>query len=589
MPILLLKRARCNLLCKHISTFADATFSLPTSTSHQIESWITRISSLSQLGSGSEHSLLRASEQLNSGTEDATGYALVHLIRASTDLSLESYCSQLHCYVIKCGFTSDVVVSTALMRFYRATKLLCCAHEVFDEIPQPNVVSWNTLISGYVRSGKFKQALGLFVQLERSDVCADAYSLTAALSACGQLSMLQFGRSVHCKIIKDGVDCGVFVPNCLIDMYGKCGLIEEAIRVFDGMDDRDTISWNSIIAACGRNHRLDLASSFFRRMPEPDTVSYNELINGIAQFGHIEDAVEILYTMPNPNSSSWNSILTGYVNRSRALEAMDFFTRMHSSGVRMDEYTYSSLLSGIASLAALRWGTAIHCCIVKCSLSATVVVGSALIDMYSKCGEVSNADSIFHSLPHKNLVTWNAIIAGHAQSGDSKKVIQLFEELKTVKGLDPDWITFLNVLASCSNTKVPLETATQYFESMINDYGITPSIEHCCSMIRLMGQNSEALCALRMIYDFGFGSCPVVWRALLGACGNCANLQVAKIAAAKVIELDGDDDYVYVTMSNISASCGKWGDVKKVRHLMWKKRVNKEVGCSWIEVANAEL
>ncbi|CAN1748237.1 Putative pentatricopeptide repeat-containing protein At5g47460 [Linum perenne] len=92
-----------------------------------------------------------------------------------------------------------------------------------------------------------------------------------------------------------------------------------------------------------------------------------------------------------------------------------------------------------------------------------------------------------------------------------------------------------------------------------------------------------------MIYDFRFGSCPVVWRALLGACGNCANLQVAKIAAAKVIELDGDDDYVYVTMSNISASCGKWGDVKKVRHLMWKKRVNKEVGCSWIEVAKAEL
>ncbi|CAN0908471.1 Putative pentatricopeptide repeat-containing protein At5g47460, partial [Linum grandiflorum] len=150
MPIVLLQRALRNLLCRRISTFADASFSVPTN-SHQllIESWITRISSLAQHGSGSEHSLLRASELLNSATaEDSTGYALVHLIRVSTDLGLDSYCPQLHCYVIKCGFTSDVLVSTALMRFYRAMKLIGVAHHVFDEIPRPSVVSWNTLISG---------------------------------------------------------------------------------------------------------------------------------------------------------------------------------------------------------------------------------------------------------------------------------------------------------------------------------------------------------------------------------------------------------------------------------------------------------
>ncbi|CAI0418101.1 unnamed protein product [Linum tenue] len=582
MRILLLKALQISPLQRNFR-FSTSTF--PGNFSIQlllkpIESWLARGNSA---GSSLDQAFPRVLELLNSGVE-GTGYALIHLIRTSTDLGLESYCHQLHGYVIRCGFASDVLVSTALMRFYKETKSVCVAHNVFDEIPQPSVVSWNTLISGYVQSGKFKKALGLFMQLERSDVCTDAYSITAALSACGQLRMVQFGRSVHSKVFKCGVGFGVFVQNCLIDMYGKCGSIEEAIRAFEEMDERDIISWNSVVAASARNRRLDLAKSLFSQMPQPDTVSYNELINGIAQFGRIEDAIEILLTMPNPNSSSWNSILTGYVNRDRAVEAMDFFTKMHASNVRMDEYTYSSLLTGIAGIVALRWGMAIHCCTIKCGLAATVVVGSSIVDMYSKCGEVSTAELAFRLLPRKNLVTWNAMMAGYAQSGGFEKAIQLFEEMKDVKGLEPDWITFLNVLASCSNVNVPLETATRYFESMINDYGIAPAVEHGCSMIRLMGQRGEIRGALRMIYNFDFELSGVIWRAFLGGFGPSGNLEVAKIAAAKAIKLEGDDDYVYVMFSNILASYGKWGEVKKVRKLMSKKRVIKEVGCSWIEM-----
>ncbi|KAF2313089.1 hypothetical protein GH714_009195 [Hevea brasiliensis] len=195
----------------------------------------------------------------------------------------------------------------------------------------------------------------------------------------------------------------------------------------------------------------------------------------------------------------------------------------------------------------------------KGRLDTYVVVGSSLIDMYSKCGQVKNAESMFQLLPKRNIITWNAMISGYAYNGDSGKVIQQLRELKMVADLKPDGVTFLNVIAACSNTEVPLQQAIGYFESMINDYGIEPTIEHCCSMIRLMGQRGE-----------GF--------------------KVANIAAAKVIELEGDDDYVYVMMSNIFASYGKWRDVSKVRKIMrdrgglsmaWNKRIRELIQREW--------
>ncbi|XWS61998.1 hypothetical protein CRYUN_Cryun07bG0173100 [Craigia yunnanensis] len=552
------------------------------------ESWLTLVSILAKGGTEMDLTLHKASQILQSGIKP-NDYSLVHLIRVSTDLGYDSYCQQLHCYILKSGFVSNVFVSNALMRFFRRNDLLCEAGKLFVEIPQPSVISWNTLISCYVQTGQFRKALGLFLELQRSEICGNEYSFTVALSACGQLGFLQLGKSIHSNILKFGLECGIVVGNCLIDTYGKSGAVDDAVLVFDSMIDKDIISWNSVLAAFARNGELEQAFGVWRQMPLRDTISYNELISGIARFGNIDDAVSILFNMPNPNSSTWTSIMTGYVNRNRAREALQFFSKMHSNDVEMDEFSFSIILSGIAGLSALTWGMLTHCCTIKCGLDASIVVGSALIDMYSKCGRVKNAESIFQSLPKKNLVTWNAMISGYAHNGDSMKVIQLFEQLKTERDLKPDWVTFLNMLAACSHNETPLQEMCQYFESMINDYGIKPSVEHCCSMIRLMGQGGEIWRAKRMIYELGFGSCGVVWKALLGACGVCKDLKVAMIAAAKVIELEGYNDYVYVLMSNIFAHYQKWGEMSVMRRLMRDKRVIKEAGCSWIEMENVKL
>ncbi|XAR54945.1 hypothetical protein NMG60_11030292 [Bertholletia excelsa] len=533
----------------------------------------------------SEIAIEEASQFLNSGGEPDS-ITLVRLIRACTNSGTHSFCQQLHCRVLRSGFGSNVFVSTSVINFYLKLGLLNDAHQVFVEIPQPSVASWNSLISGYVHFGQFRKALGIFVQLDRSDAFADSYSFSAALSASGKLGLLALGKSIHSKVVKAGAECSIVVSNCLIDMYGKCDSVEEAIQVFNEIIDKDQISWNSVIAASARNRELKQAMGFVNQMPSPDTISYNELISGMAQFGNLDDAIEILLDMPNPNSSSWNSIITAFVNQNRAREALEFFTKMHSNGIEMDQYTFSSILSGIASLSALTWGVLVHSCAVKYGLDMSVVVGTALIDMYFKCGEVENAELIFKHLPQKNLVTWNAMLSGFAHNGKPATVIELYEQLKMVRDLKPDEITFLNVLSACWHNQTPLEVANCYFESMVKDYGIEASPEHCASMIRLMGKWGAVSRAERMIRELGFESCGLVWRALLGACGSCGDQKVAELAAGKVIELEGDKEFVYVMMSNIYASCGKWGDVSSVRELMRKRRVRKEVGCSWIEIEN---
>lgn len=516
-----------------------------------------------------------------------SGHVLVRLIRAATSRGSESHGLQLQSHALKRGFGSDVFVMTALMSFYVEKGSLGGAHDLFDEIPEPTVVSWNTLISGYLRFGLFRKALSLFVQLNKSETCVqDAFSMTAALAACGRSSLLQLGRSIHSKIVKVGKRCSVFVSNCLIDMYGKCGCVQEAVRVFGAMCYRDTISWNSVLSACARNQNLEEALSFLRKMPNPDTISYNEVINGFAHFGNMEDAVGILLHMPTPNSSSWNSIITGFVNRNRSREALDFLMRMHSEGMEMDQFTFSSILSGIGSLAALSWGITIHCCTTKCGLDSSVVVGSALVDMYSKCGQVEDAELMFESLPQRNLITWNAMISGFAHNGHFAKVVHYFEQL-LMDDTEPDEITFLNVLSAFSHGRVPSRLAMNYMESMIDDYRIRPTAEHGCSIIRLMGQRGEVRRAGKMIHKLGFGAWGPVWRALLGACGSCRDLEIAKIAAAKLIQLEGDGDYVYVAMSNIYASHGKWSEAGAIRGLMRSRGVRKGAGFSWIQVENA--
>ncbi|XP_019087152.1 PREDICTED: putative pentatricopeptide repeat-containing protein At5g47460 [Camelina sativa] len=552
-------------------------------------SWTTILPALARFGS---IGVLRSAVELINDGDKPDASPLVHLLRVSGDHGYVSLCQQLHGYVIKHGFVSDTRLSNSLMRFYKTSDSLEDAHKVFDEMPEPDVISWNSLVSGYVQSGRFQEGLSLFLELHRSDVFPNEFSFTAALAACARLRHLLLGASIHSKTVKLGIEKGnVVVGNCLIDMYGKCGSMDDAVLVFQHMEEKDTVSWNAIVASCSRNCKLELGLWFFHQMPNPDTVTYNELIDAFVKSGDFNNAFQVLSDMPTPNSSSWNTILTGYVNSDRSGEATEFFKKMHSLGVRFDEYSLSIFLAAIATLAVVPWGSLIHSCALKLGLDSRVVVASALIDMYSKCGMLKHAELIFWKMPRKNLTAWNAMISGYARNGDSTEAIKLFNQLKQERFMKPDRFTFLNLLAVCSHCEVPMEVTVGFFEMMVNEYGIKPSIEHCCSLIRAMGQTGEVWQAKRVIQDFGFGYDSVAWRALLGACSAQKDLKAAKTVAAKMIELGeaGEDEYVYIVMSNLYAYHDRWREVSQIRKIMREKGVKKEVGSSWIQEQNVVL
>ncbi|KAH7514179.1 hypothetical protein FEM48_Zijuj11G0061200 [Ziziphus jujuba var. spinosa] len=420
-------------LHNHFADYGEA----PQSESY--DSWTNLIFALAKNDSKTAQTLFEASEMLGSGTRP-NGYALVHLVQASMKLSWNFYGQQLHSYILRSGFSSNVFVSTALIGFYIRIGLLTDAQKVFVDIPHPSVVSWNSLISGCVHCGKFRKALSFFYELDRSNISADSYSLTAALTACGHLTFLQLGKSIHSKVVKLGVESTIVPSNCLIGMYGKCGSVEEAVLVFNKMVHKDTISWNSVIAANTRNGSLIQAVGFLQQMPSPNTISYNELIFGFAQFGDIEDAIKMLSTMPNPNSSSWNSIITGYVNRNRAQEALDLFYKMHSKNIEMDQFTFSSILSGRGEL--LRAKRMIY----ELGFGACGLVWRAFLGACEACKDLRTAKTVAGKVIELGCdneylyIVLSNISAYYGKWEDVRAVRKLMMERAMRKGVGYSWI-----------------------------------------------------------------------------------------------------------------------------------------------------
>ncbi|KAI4377913.1 hypothetical protein MLD38_015469 [Melastoma candidum] len=207
----------------------------------------------------------------------------------------------------------------------------------------------------------------------------------------------------------------------------------------------------------------------------------------------------------------------------------------------------------------------LHCSVLKHGLASHAYVSSSLLHSYVGIGSLEDARKLLDEIPDPDVVLWNALISGNLVSWNAM-----------ISGFGHN---------ACSHCKAPLDTAIWFFKSMVNDYGIEPTVEHCCSIIRVMGQSGELWRAVKLIYRLGFGSCGSVWRALLGACACSAqDLKVAEVAAGKVIELSGDEDYVYVALSNIYGFLGKWSDKGDIRRLMRLREVQKGAGSSWIQV-----
>ncbi|KAJ9564088.1 hypothetical protein OSB04_000054 [Centaurea solstitialis] len=543
------------------------------------------------------------------------------VFRSCAGLSELRFGSQLHAHSLKMNFGSDTIVGTATLDMYAKCGRLCDAKKLFRTLSIHNRQSYNAIIIGCARVDQGFEALGLFHDLINTDLGFDDITLSGAFSACAVVKSYAFGAQLHALTIKSVLDRNVCVENAILDMYGKCGALREARRVFDEMEIRDAVSWNAIIAAYEQNRNVDETLSLLVSMlgsgMEPDEFTFGSVLKACAglrdlnygseihgrvvksgmgfdpfvgstlvdmycKCAKVEDAEKLHERMDEQTMVSWNAIISGFSSQEEGESAQRFFSQMLKTGAKPDNFTFATVLDTCANLATVNLGRQVHAQIIKQEMQSDVFISSTLVDMYSKCGNMHESRLAFEKSPARDFVTWNAMICGYAQHGLGHDAIALFESMKH-HGVDPNHATFVSVLRACAHVGL-VETGSQYFDAMLNDYGLKPQLEHYACMVDILGRSGQVDKALDLINEMPVEADDVIWRSLLGICKLQRNVEVAEEAASALLRLDPHDSSAYVLLGNIYADLGMWEEVSKIRKEMRKFGLKKEPGCSWIEV-----
>uniref|UniRef100_A0A0D3HDD6 Cupin type-1 domain-containing protein n=1 Tax=Oryza barthii TaxID=65489 RepID=A0A0D3HDD6_9ORYZ len=517
-----------------------------------------RALSLSDDGDRHGHSVVRRClplyrALLRSGTARPDHLTFPFLLKACARLREWGYGDAALAHVLRLGLDSDVFVVNAATHFLSIRGPMEDARRLFDRSPVRDLVSWNTLIGGYVRRGNPAEALELFWRMVAEDAAVrpDEVTMIAAVSGCGQMRDLELGRRLHGFMDSNGVSCTVRLMNALMDMYIKCGSLEMAKSVFERIEHRTVVSWTTMIV-------------------------------GFAKFGLMDDARKVFDEMPERDVFPWNALMTGYVQCKQCKEALSLFHEMQEASVVPDEITMVNLLTACSQLGALEMGMWVHRYIEKHRLVFSVALGTSLIDMYAKCGNIEKAIHIFKEIPEKNALTWTAMICGLANHGHANEAIEHFRTMIEL-GQKPDEITFIGVLSACCHAGLVKE-GREFFSLMETKYHLERKMKHYSCMIDLLGRAGHLDEAEQLVNTMPTEPDAVVWGAIFFACRMQGNISLGEKAAMKLVEIDPSDSGIYVLLANMYAEANMRKKADKVRAMMRHLGVEKVPGCSCIEL-----
>ncbi|XP_057862799.2 pentatricopeptide repeat-containing protein At5g48910 [Cryptomeria japonica] len=530
---------------------------------------------------GYPHEALTLFYQMHRTGVQADQFTFATILSACAKIRALEQGMDIHQTIMERGFLSNVVVASALLDMYAKCGRIHKARELFDKMPQRNVVSWNSMILGYTQNGIFDKALQTFQQMKLIDVIPNSTTFANILPACAKLGDLEQGTDIHQSVMERGLLSDVVVSNALVDMYAKCGSIHKARELFDKIPQKNVVSWTAMIAGYAQSGDLDKALRLFKEMPHRNVVSWTAMIAGYAQNGVLDEALRLFEVMPQKNVVSWNALIAGYAQNGFVVKALETFKQIQSAGVIPDSTTFASILPACAKIGALEQGLNIHQSVIESGFLSYVVVVNALIDMYAKCGSIDKARKLFDETPHRDVISWNAMVSGYAQNGFCKDALKLFETMKH-SGAYPDHVSFACVLFACSHGGL-LDEGFKYFISMRDSYCISPIIDHYVCMVDLLGRAGYLEETLKFIIKMPIKPVVVLWMSLLGACRSHKNIALGAFTANLLFELDPRNTATYVLLSNSYAEVGRWDEAQMVRRLMKDRDIKKVPGCSWIE------
>lgn len=395
---------------------------------------------------------------------------------------------QVKAEAIKVGLLSDSFVGSALVDLYAKCGEMGLADKMFFCMPEQNEVLWNVLLSGHAQVGDGKEVFSLFGKMLKSEVKFSKYTLSSVLKGCANSRDLKDGQIVHCLAIKSGCELDNFLGCSLIDMYSKCMLVDDALKLFFMIKDHDVVSWSAMITCLDQQGRNSEAVKVFYLMRDmgvqPNQFTFASVVSAATELGDlhygqsihacifkygfdyditvsnalirmymkngcVHDGTRVFEAMKGPDIVSWNALLSGFHDYDSCKSGPRTFYQMLVEGFRPNMYTFVSVLRSSSSLLDVGFGRQVHAQVLKNNLDGNEYVGTALVDMYAKCGCLEESYIAFDRLLNRDVFTWTVIITGFAQNDQAERAFKCFKLMQR-EGLKPNEFTLAGCLSGCS-------------------------------------------------------------------------------------------------------------------------------------------
>lgn len=523
-------------------------------------------------------------------------------------------------------YVSDVFVVSSAILMFADLGFLHDARLIFDQCSNKNTEVYNTMIGGYVQNNYPVEAIAVFIQALSDEAICDDVTFLSVIAAVSQLQQIKLTQQLHAFVLKSLTVSPIIILNAVIAMYSRCNSIDTSFKIFENMSERDAVSWNTIISAFVQNgldeEALMLVCEMQKQKFMIDSVTVTALLSAASnlrnsnvgrqthaylirhgmQFEGMESYLidmyaksslirtsELLFEQNYPNDrdqATWNAMIAGYTQNGLNEKAIIILREALVHNIIPNAVTLASILPACSSMGTTAFARQLHGFSIRHFLDQNVYVGTALIDSYSKSGAISYAENVFIRTPEKNSVTYTTMMMSYGQHGMGKRALTLYDSMLR-SGIKPDAVTFVAILSACSYAGL-VDEGLQIFESMEKVHKIKPSTEHYGCVADMLGRVGKVVEAYEFVKGLGGDANAMeIWGSLLGACKNHGHYELGKVIAEKLLDMETEKGMAgyHVLLSNIYAEEGEWENVDRVRNQIKEKGLQKEMGCSWVEIA----
>uniref|UniRef100_A0A2P2QVA0 Uncharacterized protein MANES_01G036700 n=1 Tax=Rhizophora mucronata TaxID=61149 RepID=A0A2P2QVA0_RHIMU len=466
-------------------------------------------------------------------------------LKTSTYASVVDSCKcpnlgkQLHARAIKNGFHGHEFVETKFLQMYVRFGCFEDANLLFDTMPLRNLYSWTAILTLHLDNGLFEEAFVLFRELQLQDIWLDFFVFPVVFNICGGLGLLDLGRQLHGMVAKYQFFSNIYVGNALIDMYGKCGSLDDAKKVFTLMPDKDSVSWNSVVTACAANGMVYEALDFLHKMKSLD------------------------YTVAN--LVSWSAVIGGFAQNGYDEEAIELLSQMQGEGLEPNARTLASVLPACARLQDISLGKELHGYIMRHGYMCNRFVVNGLVDVYRRCGDMGSALNIFSNFSVKNDVSYNTMIVGYCETGIIAKAKELFDHMELM-GVKRDLISWNSMISGYVHNFL-FEKALNMFRDLLMEEEIEPDsftlgsvLKACADTASLEeGKQIHSRAIVR-----GLQSNTFVGGALVEMYSKCQDIVAAQMAFDEVVKPD------LPTWNALISGYARCNQIEKIQSLLDK-------------------